>query len=301
MTFRHFLVLPQLLPACGRYGHLSWLASFTYHLRVPTVLLSACASQVASEDTVLYTAQSYANRISDLQQQDAAKEQLAPLIRCPHLSSYWLTACAWSDDADELLLSGYVEQLQKLAMMRAADAAFKPPDAAFLQEYLPGALASWSAGKRSHKQVSSVSVEWDLDVSDIRTAAQRCAQEQKLTVKCSGVTPPLGGLVWGIRLDCDWDEHAGGTKVGLFAMQKNAPTATYCRFRYTLFVAGADACRSRGYSILLQHDEGYGSPDIFVGKPMAGGWDEAAWAAAGLPASGHVKVKLVVSDVCHNR
>ena len=47
---------------------------------------------LASEDTVLYTAQTYINAQQSTQLRQAAQQQLAQLVRCPHLSHFWLTA-----------------------------------------------------------------------------------------------------------------------------------------------------------------------------------------------------------------
>jgi hypothetical protein len=76
------------------------------------MLLCFVCQQVASEDTVLYTAQAYADNLAktgcDAQQ---AVDRLAPLVRCPHLSQHWLSASVLSDDADKLLLRGMQRQL----------------------------------------------------------------------------------------------------------------------------------------------------------------------------------------------
>jgi hypothetical protein len=51
---------------------------------------SCVLPQVASEDTVLYTAQTYKGKLTDTQQRQMAQQLLAPLIRCPRLSQFWL-------------------------------------------------------------------------------------------------------------------------------------------------------------------------------------------------------------------
>ena len=54
--------------------------------------------QVASEDTVLYTADVYVRKITDLPQRQTAQQLLAPLVRAQHLSQhlsqFWLSAAA---------------------------------------------------------------------------------------------------------------------------------------------------------------------------------------------------------------
>jgi hypothetical protein len=111
--------------------------------------------QVASEDTVLFTAQSYMDTLTRAEQRRAAKQQLAPLIRCPHLSGFWLSALALSPDAPKLLLSWQQEQVQQLLMLLHAHPSFKPT-AEQLEELLAGAPSSWALPARVYRPVSSV-------------------------------------------------------------------------------------------------------------------------------------------------
>lgn len=88
------------------------------------VVCIGCCPQVASEDTVLYTAQRYVDAVKDRQHWEAAKQQLATLIRCTHLSWFWLSAVALSVDAPTLLLSQQQAQLRQLLMLQLADSTF---------------------------------------------------------------------------------------------------------------------------------------------------------------------------------
>lgn len=45
--------------------------------------------------------------------------------------------------------------------------------------------------------------------------------------------------------------------------------------------------------------KGYGFHDFFELGAMAGGWDEAAVAAKGLPTSGDLPITMTVSEVAH--
>ena len=54
-------------------------------------------------------------------------------------------------------------------------------------------------------------------------------------------------------------------------------------------------------SSMLRGHSGYGFYDFFGMGPMAGGWDESAWAAKGLPTEGRLHIKLTVSSVQHRR
>ena len=73
--------------------------------------MSVNVLQVSSEDSVLFVAQAYTNNQATPWQQQAAQAALAPHIRCPRLSTMWLTAMVTSPDADKLLLSHYIPQV----------------------------------------------------------------------------------------------------------------------------------------------------------------------------------------------
>jgi hypothetical protein len=125
---------------------------------------------------VLYTAQKYVNRRIGAQQKEAAQQRLAPLIRCQHLSLYWLSAALHSQDAPKLLLHGLAEQLKLMLVLRHSGVGSRLT-AARLQRRIPGAPASWSLGKRASKQVSSVQVVWELEVSKVKETALRSSSE----------------------------------------------------------------------------------------------------------------------------
>lgn len=74
------------------------------------------ALQVASKDTVLYTAQNYVVRCTRFgsEQRAHAQQLLAPLIRCPHLPRYWLAGSADSDQAHGRVLSELRPHLRRL-------------------------------------------------------------------------------------------------------------------------------------------------------------------------------------------
>ena len=118
--------------------------------------------QVATEDTVLYTAQAYMNQFS-LQpiMRQLVQLQLAPLIRCQHLSSFCLSAAAKLPGAANLLLSYLTTWLTTLLTLRYGDPRYVPT-AADLKRLLPGAPDSWAAPKRAFKPVSAVRVTWQL-------------------------------------------------------------------------------------------------------------------------------------------
>ena len=87
------------------------------------VVLYNAALQVASEDTVLYTAQRYVDRYTG-EQRAHAQQLLAPLIRCPLLSRYWLTASVNSAKADTMLLAELRPHLRELLLLLEAQPSY---------------------------------------------------------------------------------------------------------------------------------------------------------------------------------
>lgn len=193
--------------------------------------MPACAL-VSSEDTVLYTVQRYLDKAcladtasgsdSDTIRQ-RIQERLGPLIRCQHLSHYWLTLSVLSDDADDMPLAQLKPQLKQLLLMRSVK-----PRASFtadkLQEQLANAPPSWQQGKRASAPVSSVQLTWELDVGAVRQAAQ-CSAEQgeRVSLNSPCVTPPLGGMAFGIKVCCGPADDSSGTLVGVCAVPRGGP------------------------------------------------------------------------------
>jgi hypothetical protein len=102
------------------------------------------------------------------------------------------------------------------------------------------------------------------------------------------------GLDFVVKVRCRRGD--GGTVVGLYVRGQSVPEDMFYRLSCKISWDGVrksmrDSClrggQSRGF-------EKY-SPKL---APMAGdGWDEAAWAAAGLPTSGDMLLQLHVHDV----
>lgn len=107
----------------------------------PAVTTTVLSFQVPSEDTVLFVAQAYVNHQPTAAQRTAAQAALAPLIRCPKLSTMWLMAMVTSADADELLLARYIPQITVLLRLQQMEA----PDAD-LQQLLQQASGNGSEG-----------------------------------------------------------------------------------------------------------------------------------------------------------
>jgi hypothetical protein len=259
-----------------------------------------CVLQVASEDTVLYTADTYVRKITDLQQRQTAQQLLAPLVRAQHLSEFWLTAAALPTLTTTLLdgRRSFVFQLRQLLKLKAAVGALslQSPE---LQKLVPDAPDSWSLEQRSIRTVPDVEVTWKLDVSTLVSTAQMSASQQEMiNLHSPSTTSPIGGIVFGILIRLDGKADAQGSKIGVFAQPKNGPADTYLGFGIELSVAGT-AFDKRSSAPVRFASQCWGWSDFFQLGAMAGGWDAAAWAKAGLPTTGELVLKLRVTEVAH--
>jgi hypothetical protein len=253
--------------------------------------------QVASEDTILAAVREYVKANSP--RTAAGNLALGPLIRCQHLSMYWLSACAlWGDEGLSALFSPFKKPLKKLLMMRLADSNYVPA-VDQLQQRLDGAPASWGLRKRTFRSVHDVKLVWPLPIAELRSAVQRSCDEQHVVeVKCPLVSAPLGGLTWSMWVEADWDADRKGTQIKLFCIPRNAPRDVYYRYMFRIDVEGApQLSQSVSCSRVLQANEGAGARNVFGAGPMSKGWDAEAWAAAGLPAQGELRVTLTVTAV----
>lgn len=260
-------------------------------------LVSRLPLQVASEDTVLYTAQQYINQLAE-QQQAHARQRLAPLIRCPHLSRYWLAASVTSA-ADTMLLAELRPHLRHLLILGEAKPGYTV-DGTDVREggLLAGAPASWAMGRRVSKPVSSVQLLWRLDVSALRNSAHRCAAEQQtISMLCPDTSPPLGGIGFTMKLYCRFQD--GGVQIGLYGRAQSLPKDMY--YMCSIGIGLDEFAEPPGCPVPkpIFGSAMRGTRDVFSLEPMAGGWDEAAWAAKGLPTSGQLTIKLIVSDLPH--
>jgi len=222
---------------------LTWCASpCSSNGCVPIILLIVCtvnvlALQVASEDTVLYTAERYvASQETHPLQHTAARQQLARVVRCPHLSDFWLMASVLSGDKRRLLRP-VRQQLKQLRLAWAADPSQRVTGDKLLQ-LLPEAPHSWALGPRISRAVGPVQVVWKLDVSKLKEAAMRCVAQRSVVrlaqhPQCS---PPLGGIAFTMQILCNWlPEGAGGCRCGVFVGPTDIiPQDIFCSFHYRL-------------------------------------------------------------------
>jgi hypothetical protein len=122
---------------------------------------------------VLFTAQAYADRLAaaglDSSGSQQAVDKLARLVRCPHLSMFWLSASVLSDDASRLLL-GRMPQLKQLLLLKMANSTDALLRADNIQKRVWGVPASWLLPVRDSQQVNRAQLEWEVDVAAIRQA-----------------------------------------------------------------------------------------------------------------------------------
>jgi hypothetical protein len=100
-----------------------------------------------------------------------------------------------------------------------------------------------------------------------------------------------------MSLDCEWEDSKQGSRVGMFVHVGTLPTGTVCCCTYSLECVGVDAVDSFTDTHIFDWTQSWGPDDFFKLASMSGGFDEAAWAAKGLPASGNILLRLTVKDV----
>lgn len=230
----------------------------------------AYPAQVHSEETVLYTAQHFVDN-PHVDDRRAAARKLAPLIRCPHLSVFWLSMSVMSEKAHRMLLFSQRAHVQRLLLLRLAEQkqpAGKPED---LQQLLQGAPESWWLKQRVHKPVQQVELTWELDVERLKTSAILSATEDRaVTLDTGAITPPFRGIAWTIYANC-----YRGQYIGLHMKLNTWVPDLYCRTSCTLTVP----CPVHGnktstfVSPLQCNKDADGSQGLFP-KGMAGGWND---------------------------
>jgi hypothetical protein len=200
-----------------------------------------------------------------------------------------------------MLLRGYSDQLKQLISHKLATGGLPVPASAL--KHITGAPSTWLLGQRHIVELQPVQLVWKLPVERIAQACRDSFAGDKLVrIECPVSTPVRGGSAWTLWLDCQQDQKDGvrGTDVVLYAVPKDAALMfggdVFIVFSCTL------ACSSLGKSLDVVCSGNYvgrGCGDFFGLGLMSkgGGWDEAAWAAKGLPMSGLVELSLHMHSV----
>jgi hypothetical protein len=238
------------------------------------------------------------DNVSNAATKQHIQERLGPLIRCQYISQYWLLLSVLSDDAGSMPLAQLRPQLKQLLTVRSAKVGAADAE---VHAEIEDAPPSWILCRRSTASVSTVQLTWELDIGALREVAQHCAAAQKKSVLTSpGVTAPLGGMAFEMQIACEPEEGSSAVKIGVFAGPRGIPSDGSWTFTYSLEVPGILPGNNETSDICHTADGGgWGFYYFFDIGFMEAGWDEVAWAAQGLPASGPLVLKLSVSKVGH--
>jgi hypothetical protein len=298
------------------------------------LLLSSDELHVANEDTVLYTATQYMMHKADGEARGAAQAALAPLVRCPQLSRFALMWTTLAADQSQLLLADLEPQLRQLLSLRCvADACSSSSSrrsagcsdsmvcsssdgssmvqiasaaaVAAATADIEDAPAAWGLGPRRSMQSRECGarVTWRLPVEKLAQACRDTVTKQHGVTLEGPSSPPVGGVAWRMRIVC---EPKGGEKclIGGYA-DIVGPDNIFYAVHVTLSCKQPNGGAAGGgvqhelKTPLLRSVIGYGDDDFFgLGGMGCGGWDEAAWAARGLPTDGELELEMVVHSVC---
>jgi hypothetical protein len=257
------------------------------------LLLSSDNLCVPSEDTVLYTAQQYMQAQTDAAARAAPKAALAQLVRAPRLSVFALHCATLSGDSNQQFLGAYAQQLRDLLSLKRI-ASQQELGAAIETFY--NAPASWRLGLRQIKPLTrGVQLEWELPEEQLKQACRDSFAQKKRVDIFSPSSAPVGGV--GGRLQVQCVQKEGSTVIGVYAgpVPSDVPGNTYFRFKCTVtwgnvkhtWISACDKnSSSRGYVKYLQ-----------LPSMRGDGWDDAVWAAAGLPTSGDLLLTLCVHSL----
>jgi hypothetical protein len=181
------------------------LQELLLRLPLPAVelLLASDQLRVASEDTVLYTANKYVAAVPH-GHTPSFWAALAKLIRAPHLSGTMLSAQALSSSSPHMLLSYYSTTglLKQLISFRLAMSSAVVPASVLSQ--ITGAPAAWRLSKRQIVPSDGVRLVWRLPVEQLAQACRDsfAAGYRKVVISCAVGSAPLGGVSWLLQLTC---------------------------------------------------------------------------------------------------
>jgi hypothetical protein len=140
-------------------------------------------------------------------------------------------------------------------------------------------------------------------VEQLKAACRECSEKKDtITLYSLDTTAPMAGMPWRVMAECDWIVDSSGVKVGLFAQPTGYPSSdadVLCMQGFTLTCQGI--CKTEE-SKPMDLSYAWGNHDFFgigvmSGGGAVGGWDEAAWAAKGLPTEGELEVQLTMQEV----
>lgn len=263
--------------------------------------------QVASEDTVLFTAQAFLHKHYKRSKwgagdgtsaaRDPYVRQLGRLVRCQHISQFWLTAAILSNDSTKLVLGSCRSLLKKLLIAHSAEPGRDVTS--IIAKEIKGAPDSWVLPPRVRQPLAEgVQLQWGFSLAAVKDDGLKSMRtQQPVALQSPTCTPPLGGVTWRLRLQWEWDAEQKGTCVGIYAVPTNLPAGFACSVAFTL----SHDTRTYSTGDSLDWFDGGGAIGWgdFFNLGWMQSWDDAAWAEKGLPVDGELKMKLVVHAVGH--
>jgi hypothetical protein len=251
------------------------------------LLLSSDSLRVPSEDTVLFTATKYVRAQGKRPAKKAAKAALAQLVRAPQLSLFSLSCQMMPAGNDQQLLTAYAAKLTSLLLLKRN--ASEHELAGYLDEF--GVIpASWRLGPRQLMPLADgVHLEWRVPVQQLKQTCRDSFEKQESKWLYSHNSPPYGGVAWRMQIECGFRDGGVNAVLDVGPVPGEVPAGIYFKFRATFSWNGVQ--RLFRSPCLSARGEVFWD-DLFEVPPMAGGWDEAAWEAAGLPAAGQTVLKL---------
>jgi hypothetical protein len=245
------------------------------------------------------------DQFSDPAQKELVKQQLAPHIRCQHLSMHWLTTVVVSPEAGSCVLAPLRNVLPDLLMLASGSSGSLSQHFKLMAKFhdIP---ASWTKPPRVKvNRVQSVAVSVQLDLNDLKQAVTDCAADKQTRYVrdcCCGecTTPPIGSFAFYPYLTCCWVEKAGSCVINLHTDFRGC-LRTYCSYACDILVSAGPVGevtyeQQARTQLPVRTGSGHSWGNFFSLPPM-NGWDDAAWAITNLPAAGHLTIGLRVYDV----
>jgi hypothetical protein len=274
-------------------------------------LLGSTELAVVTENTVLFTVEAYIEVYREQPQVPPAPPQqpghghiidlrhipqalpsrtqtaLRSLVRFQHLTN---------DSQLRALASGIAsyrtEQVRSYMQMALVSKDITPGD---IKRFVADRSRRWNLPPRrllaaAATYGSRAELSWTLPVADIKAACERRAL---VKLPSPSSTPPRYGQAWCLEVHCSWDTERSVADVGVFCTAHKASLGLVAGRVSVRVQAGARQICSATESLKVSNGKGLGWRCAII-KGMAGGWDEAAWEAKGLPLEGNLQVHLAV-------
>lgn len=268
------------------------------------LLMQSSNLKVVSEDTVLFTVEAYIEEYREPPQVPPQQpvrhcrgsQALPPhtgaalrsMVRFHHLSK---------DGQLRALASGHATyqspQVRSYMQLRLAGEDIAPDD---IKRFVTGPPGRWDLPPRRLLAAATYSrraeMSWTLSVADIKTACEKRTLVRLTSPSC---TAPHRGQAWCLVVQVSWKQERQVTDVGVFCMAHKASLGVIAgKVSVRVQAAGCDIFSAKMVTKASDRKSLGWRGAIIEG--MAGGWDEAAWVAKGLPLEGSLQLHLAVDD-----